>query len=236
VTALATERSGYRFDWLCEKWSEEAVDFARHELERLGIRHTLGHMTWMPSTKKKSVVERVLRKQTPKIHVPALIPIEYGIPSAVLRALVGDPEECVEVKGNLLLNEGIQRLEDLTMIATPLTNQTVTNAWGNTNAYLGVGTSTVAEAATQTDLQAGGFYKAMNATFPSRSAQTVTFQSDFTSTEANQAWQEWSVAAGATVASGAGFTTGTTNLNRKVSSLGTKATGTWTLSGQVTFS
>jgi hypothetical protein len=124
------------------------------------------------------------------------------------------------------------------MIATVLTNQTAANAWGNTNAFLGVGDSSTAEAATQTELQAATnrFYKAMNATFPSRSSQTVTFQSDFTSAEANYVWAEWSVSAGATTASGAGFTTGTTNLNRKVAALGTKSTGTWTLSGQLTLS
>jgi hypothetical protein len=76
----------------------------------------------------------------------------------------------------------------------------------------------------------------MNATYPSRSSQTVSFQSDFTTTEANYVWAEWSIAAGATTASGAGFTTGTTNLNRKVAALGTKASGTWTLTAQVTFS
>jgi len=76
----------------------------------------------------------------------------------------------------------------------------------------------------------------MNATFPSRSSQTVSWQSDFTSSEANFAWAEWTIAAGATTASGSGFLVGTTNLNRKVSSLGTKVTGTWTLTGQVTIS
>jgi hypothetical protein len=166
------------------------------------------------------------------------MPITESIPSSVLRDLVGEPEESVGIQGNLLVNEGIQRFEDLTMIATPLTNQTAANAWGNTNAYLGVGDSTTAEAATQTELQAATnrFYKAMNATYPSRSGQTVTFQSDFATGEANFVWAEWTVAAGATTASGAGFTTGTTNLNRKVQALGTKASGVWTLSGQVTFS
>jgi hypothetical protein len=81
---------------------------------------------------------------------------------------------------------------------------------------------------------ANRFYKGMNATFPSRASQTVTFQSDYTGTEANFAWNEWSIAAGATSASGSGFLVGTTNLNRKVQSLGTKAAGTWTFSGTIT--
>jgi hypothetical protein len=204
--------------WVCEKWSEEAVDFGRRKLDRLGITHMLG------------AVGSFVR--------PQLIPIKHGLSSAALRALVGEPEECAEVQGNLLLNEGIAQLEDLTMIATVLTNQTAANAWGNTNAFIGVGDSSTAEAATQTDLQAATnhFYKVMNATFPSRSSQTVSFQSDFTSAEANYVWAEWSIAAGATSASGSGFLLGTKNLNRKVSALGTKATGTWTLTAQVTFS
>lgn len=221
-SSVALDHSGYRFDWLCEKWSEDAVDWARKKLDKLGISH-------IPAS---------MEEIKPGLTIPKLIPIKHGVTSAMLRALVGAPEEAVEIQGNLLLNEGIQQLEDLTMIATVLTNQTAANAWGNTNAYIGVGDSSTAEAATQTDLQAATnhFYKVMNATFPSRSSQTVSFQSDFTSAEANYAWQEWSVAAGATSASGSGFLVGTKNLNRKVASLGTKSTGTWTLTGQITFS
>lgn len=240
MNSVALDHPSYRFDWLCEKWSEDAVDFCRKKLDGMGLTHTPGHLTEIEVLVRKpnaNVVERLLRKQvSQKINIPALIPIEYGIPSAVLRALVGAPEECAEIQGNLLLNEGIQRLEDLSMIATVVSNQVAGNPWSNGNAFLGVGTSVTAEAASQTDLQTAGFYKAMNATFPSRSGQQVTFQSDFTTAEANQAWAEWSVAAGATGVSGSGFTTGTINLNRKVASLGTKATGTWTLSGQLTLS
>jgi hypothetical protein len=211
--------------WLCEKWSDEACEFARRRLERAGVTHIPGEL-------------REIVTPTRVLYVPRLMPINEGITSAVLRELVGEPEEAVEIQGNLLLNEGIQRLQDLTMIATVLTNQTTPNAWTNAGAYTGVGDSNTAEAATQTELQAATnrFYKAMNATYPSRSNQTVSFQSDFAGTEANYAWAEWSVAAGATTASGAGFTTGTTNLNRKVAALGTKSSGTWTLTAQVTFS
>jgi len=169
-----------------------------------------------------------------KLWLPKFAPVG----SDELRRIIGEAEEVKEVHGNMLLNEGIQRLQDMTMIATVLTNQTAGNPWSNANAFLGVGDSNTAEAATQTDLQAATnkFYKAMNATYPSRSNQTVSFQSDFTGTEANYAWAEWSVSAGATTASGAGFTVGTTNLQRKVAALGTKASGTWTLTAQVTFS
>jgi hypothetical protein len=76
----------------------------------------------------------------------------------------------------------------------------------------------------------------MNATYPSRSSQTVSFQSDFITSEANYVWAEWTISAAATSASGGGFLLGTTNLNRKVAALGTKASGTWTLTAQVTLS
>jgi hypothetical protein len=209
--------------WYCEKWSQEACDFTARKLERQGVTH-------IPAELREIVTP------TRTLYVPRLMPIHEGISSAALREIVGEPEECAEIQGNLLLNEGIQRLMDMTMIATVVSNQVAGNPWSNANAFLGVGTSSTAEAATQTDLQAGGFYKAMNATYPSRANQTVSFQSDFTGAEANQAWNEWAISAGATTASGAGFTVGTTNLNRKVASLGTKSSGTWTLTAQVTFS
>ena len=228
------ESPRYRTTWLCEKWSEEAVDFARKKLDKMGLTHVPGELVEVGfDTINHEGVSAIV-----PVYKPRLMPIKEGISSGMLRALVGSPEEAVEIEGNLLLNEGIQRFEDLTMIATVTSNQVAGNPWSNANAYLGVGDSSTAEAATQTELQAATnrFYKAMNATYPSRSSQTVSFQSDFTSTEANYVWAEWAIAAGATTASGSGFTTGTTNLNRKVAALGTKSTGTWTLTAQVTFS
>jgi len=217
----------YETTWLCEKWSEDAVDFARRKLQHADI-------SVMPA----ELIPVRGFSGGGDLHVPRLMPIKHGISSMVLRELVGPPEVCTEIQGNLLLNEGIQRLQDMTMIATVVSNQVATNPWSNANAYTGVGDSNTAEAATQVELQAATnrFYKAMNATYPSRSNQTVSFQSDFTTTEANYVWAEWTIAASATTASGAGFTNGTTNLNRKVAALGTKASGTWTLTAQITFS
>lgn len=144
------------------------------------------------------------------------------MPSELLRRFVV-PEELRVIEGNLLLNEGIQELWDLGIAAGG------TTAYNNANADIGVGDSTTAAAATQTDLQAATnkLFKAMVATYPIRTNQTVDFRSDFTSAEANFAWQEWSVRNG---------TTRNKNLNRKVESLGTKATGTWTLTASLTIS
>lgn len=94
-------------------------------------------------------------------------------------------------------------------------------AFNNANAYIGVGDSTTAYAAAQTDLQAATnkLRKAMDATYPSGATNVLTFRSTFGTTEANFAWQEW----GVFNASSAG-----TMLNRKVESLGTKTSAqTW---------
>lgn len=130
------------------------------------------------------------------------------------------PYEVNEVDGNVLLNEGIAEMWD---IVCGLGSPTV---YSNANAQLGVGTSNAAEDATQTDLQAGGVWKGMEATYPQRSAQTVTFRSVFGSAEANQVWEEFSVRNGATADK---------NMNRKISSQGLKVSGqTWTLDLEIT--
>jgi hypothetical protein len=152
------------------------------------------------------------------------------VSSADLRKLVGDPEEALEVYGNLLLNAGIQAIEDQLIGAT-------TSPFNNTNSRLGVGNSATAEAATQTDLQAAAGaanrqFKLMNATFPSRASQTLSFQSDFATGEANFVWNEWGIDRG----NANGTTVTAPMLNRKVASLGTKSTGTWTLTATVTLS
>jgi hypothetical protein len=140
------------------------------------------------------------------------------------------PYEVVDSEGNLLMNAGIQRMLDLLIGAGG-------QALNSTHARVGVGNSTTAAAATQTDLQAAAGsgnrqFEVMDASFPSRSGQTLTFQSSFSTGEANFAWQEWCVDAGTV----AGTTVTAPMLNRKVESLGTKATGTWVLAVAITIS
>jgi hypothetical protein len=135
--------------------------------------------------------------------------------------------ECYDesvIDGNLLLNEGIQLLEDLLIGAGG-------TAYNNASAYLGVGDSSTAESAAHTGLQAATnkTYKAMQASYPSRASQTITWRSVFASGDANYAWNEFTIV-NASTDSG-------TNLNRKVSSQGTKASGqTWTLDMTLTIS
>jgi hypothetical protein len=100
--------------------------------------------------------------------------------------------------------------------------------FNNANAYLGVGDGTTAFSASQTDLQGTNkVRKPMNSGYPSRSGNTVTFQATFGASEANFVWNEWGVFNAAT---------GGVMLNRKVESLGTKASGTvWQFTVQLTW-
>lgn len=100
-------------------------------------------------------------------------------------------------------------------------------AFNNANAHLGVGSGNAAFNKTHTDLQgASKTRKAMDATFPSRATNVLTFQSTFGTGEGNHAWEEW----GIFNASSAG-----TMLNRKVVALGTKTSAqSWELNVQIT--
>ena len=72
-------------------------------------------------------------------------------------------------------------------------------------------------------------YAAMDTSFPSISNQTTTWQSTYGASDANFAWNEFTVGNGSSDAS--------VNLNRKVSAQGTKASGqVWTLQLSVTWS
>jgi len=115
--------------------------------------------------------------------------------------LTANPFEVVEEEGNLLMYGGASCLwECLIGNGTGTAAQTLTY-FNNSNACLGVGDSSTAEAATQTDLQAATnkLRKAMDATYPTHTdgttsgAATVTFHSTFATTDANFAWNEWGV-------------------------------------------
>lgn len=101
-------------------------------------------------------------------------------------------------------------------------------AFNNANARIGVGDSSTAFAAGQTDLQAPAnkLRKAMDATYPQRAANVLTFQATFGTAEANFAWNEWGVFNAAAAGQ---------MLNRKVESLGTKTSAqTWQLTVDLT--
>lgn len=136
------------------------------------------------------------------------------------------PDEVVEIAGNLLLNAGITRLLNLLAGAGG-------TAFNAANCRIGVGDSSTAAAASQTDLQAASnkYYKLADTV--TVSAQTVTVVATFGSAVANFAWAEWGLDNGT-----ADSASGTAPmLNRKVASAGTKASGaTWVATATITIS
>ena len=126
-----------------------------------------------------------------------------------------EPWEVRESEGNMLVTVGINLMLDLLIGAGG-------QVFNNAAARLGVGDSSTAATQADTDLVAATnkLRKAMVATYPQRGTRSVDFRSDFLTAEANWAWNEWIVANAAASPS---------ILNRKVESLGTKSSGTWTL-------
>lgn len=94
----------------------------------------------------------------------------------------------VDEFANNVVNAGGALMADLLIGAGGTT-------FNNSNARIGVGDSATAVAIGQTDLQAASnkLRKAMDATFPSRSGQVVTWQATFSTAEANWQWNEMAV-------------------------------------------
>lgn len=133
-----------------------------------------------------------------------------------------EPYETLTVLENSALNAGLSLLLDLLIGAGG-------TSYANSNARICVGNGTTAVTKTQTDLQgASKLRKAMDATYPQRSAQTLTFRSTFATTDANFHWQEWGIA---------NSSSGATMLNRKLADLGTKTSAdTWVATATITVS
>jgi hypothetical protein len=88
---------------------------------------------------------------------------------------------------NLSANAGLQ-LEANLLIGAGGT------VFSNANAHIGAGNGTTAVSAAHTDLQgASKTRKAMDATFPSLSGQTLTWRSTFATGDANYSWEEMAV-------------------------------------------
>lgn len=137
------------------------------------------------------------------------------------------PYETVEEDGNLLTTAGLTRV-------TALLIGTNTNTLDATRVRLGVGDTSTAAAVGDTSLGTNQYFRVMDATYPSASAGVLTFQGTYGTSDANFAWQCWGLDVGtATVTSSASVAT---LVNRKVTSFGTKASGTWVLTVTVTFS
>lgn len=141
--------------------------------------------------------------------------------------------------GNLLMYGGAGCLiQCLIGNGTSTSGQTLT-FFSNARAYIGVGDSTTAAAATQTDLQAASNKTrvAMDSMYPSHTdgtssgAATVTFRATYDTATANHRWREWGIFNGSS---------GGRMLNRKVEDLdgGSAKTSaqTWQLTVTITIS
>lgn len=132
------------------------------------------------------------------------------------------PDEIAMDTQNIVLDVGATEM-------LKLITGTGGTAYSNSNAYLLVGTDNTAENAAQGGLIATGTdraYAPMDAGYPTVNGRQMVFRASFGDNEANFAWNEASIANG----NGANAVA----MNRKVSALGTKTTGTWTL--QITVS
>lgn len=127
---------------------------------------------------------------------------------------------------NTLVNGGTAIMLDALIGVNP-------TFYTNALAATGVGDSAVAFALSQVNLQGAvvttdRIRKAMDATFPSRAANVVTFRSTFATGEANFVWNEWAWFNNVTDGSG-------TMLNRAVVNLGTKTSAaSWQLTTTLT--
>lgn len=138
------------------------------------------------------------------------------------------PFETLELVGNLLVTGAVSGTGGgVNGMWDRLIGNTTVPAYSAANARIGVGDgngSVPTPANGDTDLTAptNKLRKAMAGAYPTApTARGVSFQSDFTTGEANFVWNEWGVFNTATAAQGM--------LNHKGENLGTKASGTWTL-------
>jgi hypothetical protein len=144
-----------------------------------------------------------------------------------------EPYDVLEWDGNMLLHGGVSNIWQY-VIGNGVTTAGQLLAYFNAaNAAIGVGDSTTAAAATQTDLVAASnkLRKGMNSGYPEHTAgtgsanKTIRFRSTFDTTEANWSWQEAGVFNSATLGQGR-------MLNRRVQDMGTKTSAS---SFQITF-
>lgn len=132
------------------------------------------------------------------------------------------PYETVTDNQNIILDTGANEI-------LKLISGTGGTAYSSTNTKMFVGTSTTPENASQTGVQASGDNRAfasLDSGYPVVEGRTINYRATFGDSSANFQWNEVSVTNG----DGANAV----SMNRKVSSMGTKNGGVWTV--QVTIS
>ncbi len=158
------------------------------------------------------------------------------VPTGDMLAFYCKPFETVEVEGNLLTTAGATRILNKLIGAA---GQILTGPGGTpaNTSRLGVGNSSSAEAAGQTDLQgASKWYQLQDATYPQVATNVLTCKATYATGDANFIWAEWGIDIADTPPATSGATVNQLLLNRKVAALGTKASGSWVLTVTVTIS
>ena len=130
--------------------------------------------------------------------------------------------ETTKFDGNVALNEGLQQLIDIICgLSTP-------TLWDNSNARIGVGNDSTPADPSDTGLIGTTAFAGMDGGYPQRSGQKASWKATFGDGVAEFAWEEYTVDNGAV---------GDVNLNRYVTSKGTKGSGeTWVFTVEITFS
>ena len=142
---------------------------------------------------------------------------KYGKEEGEARfALEARPSGLAVARWNVLSTAGAN------LLLTALTSATNSTPFNTANAALGVGDSSTAAVASQTNLIAGtnAYRQVMDATYPIIATNQATFRISVGTSNANFAWQEFGAFSGVGTGSPP---TGGTMLNRAVSSLGTKS-------------
>lgn len=102
--------------------------------------------------------------------------------------------------------------------------------WSSSYIRMGVGSGATAATAGDTDLAgaqtaAGRYWMTLDASYPTRTNAVLTYRATFADTVANFAWNEWGLDLVTAGSPQPGTGASTMLLNRKVASLGTKASG-----------
>lgn len=140
------------------------------------------------------------------------------------------PYETLEVEGNLLTTVGLNRMTNLLIGGGA-------QALTSTAIRLGVGDDATAATVVDNDLSTttNQYYRVMDATYPLQADGVVTMKATYSTGDANFAWNCWGIDVGTPTVTSSG-TVSALLFNRKVASLGTKPSGTWTLTVTITFS
>lgn len=221
------EKANWHPHWTIEKYHSKDIEDLEHIVEfdgkespvLKGQREVNNYLAWLQRISHGEMINLPLVKQ-PKARC------------------ITKPDEVCEQMSNILCYGGVSLLWQCVMgNGTASAGQTLTYL-NNAQAAIGVGDSTTAAAATQTDLQAASnkLRVAMNSTYPQQTdgvtsaSATITFQSTFGSAQGNYSWNEVGVFNSATAATGR-------MLNRLVQSLGSKVVASsWSIGCAITLS